>query len=64
MNKATKCQAQGSRGFHIWMYLGMTSEGNRKETCSNTGCACGREVTPSVSLSQALSSRAKTQAHR
>ena len=46
MNKATKCQAQGSRGFHIWMYLGMTSEGNRKETCSNTGCACGREVDP------------------
>ena len=44
MNKATKCQAQGSRGFHIWMYLSTTIEGNRKETCSNPGCACAREV--------------------
>ena len=44
LNKATKCMAFGSKGFHEWMSIGVTEVGDRQEICSNTGCACARAI--------------------
>ena len=44
LNKATKCMAFGSKGFHEWMSIGLTEQGERREICSNTGCACVRSL--------------------